>query len=108
MASLFTKKSEEGKEGLWSVSLAGGEGKQVIDCLIASRASTVAVDGIYFITGIGLYTIEFFSFRTHQHRQLAKVEDDFIYLTVSPDNRSLLWTQDDHSGSDLMLVESFR
>jgi Tol biopolymer transport system component len=105
--SVYYTKTEEGKEGLWSASLAGGEETQVIDSLIASRAFSVAVDGIYFITGTP-YTIEFFSFRTHQHRPLANVEDDVIYLTVSPDGRSILWTQDDHSGNDLMLVENFR
>ena len=70
--SVYYTKSEEGKEGLWRVPLAGGEETQTIGSLIANRAFSVTVDGIYFITGTGPYTIEFFSFRTQQHKPLAQ------------------------------------
>ena len=81
---------------------------RVIDSVIVNRAFSITDDGIYFITGTQSYTIQFFSFRTHQHRTLAKVENPFLYLTVSPDGKSILYSQIDQSGSDLMLVENFR
>jgi hypothetical protein len=100
----------------------GGNETQVLNLIIARRAFSVTPEGIYFITGTdsavtrdGVYfitetesfTIQFFSFRTQQYRTLAKVENPFVYLSVSPNNRSILYTQYDQSGSDLMLVEKF-
>ena len=101
----------------------GGKETQVISSIIARRAFSVTGDGIYFITGSdsavtrdGVYfitdtqsfTIQFFNFHTQQYRTLTKVENPFVYLSVSPDNRSILYTQYDQSGSDLMFVENFK
>jgi eukaryotic-like serine/threonine-protein kinase len=112
---LYYTKSVEGKEGLWRMPVTGGEETQVINRVIARRAFSVTRDGVYFITGTdssvtrdGVYfiadtesfTIQFFSFRTQQYRTLAKVENPFVYLSVSPDNKSILYTQYDQSGSD--------
>jgi Tol biopolymer transport system component len=120
---LYYTKSVEGREGLWRMPAGGGNETQVLNLIIARRAFSVTRDGIYFITGTdsavtrdGVYfitetesfTIQFFSFRTRQYRTLAKVENPFVYLSVSPDNRSILYTRYDQSGSDLMLVENFR
>jgi eukaryotic-like serine/threonine-protein kinase len=104
---VYYTKSEDG-EGLWRIPRTGGEETQVIDSVIANRAFSITGDGIYFITGTQSYTIQFFSFHTQQHSTLGKVENPFLYLTVSPDGRSILWTQNDQSGSDLMLVENFK
>jgi len=120
---LYYTKSVEGREGLWRMPAEGGKGTQVISLVIAHRAFCVTGDGIYFITGTdsavtrdGVYfitdtqsfTIQFFNFRTQQYRTLTKIENPFVYLSVSPDNRSILYTQYDQSGSDLMLVEKFK
>ena len=88
--------------------VAGGAEMQVFDSVVAKRAFSIIDDGIYFMTGTRSYTIEFFSFRTQQHKTIAKVENPHTGLTVSPDRRSILYTQIDQSGSDLMLVENFR
>jgi Tol biopolymer transport system component len=120
---LYYTKSVEGREGLWRMPVERGNETQVLNLIIARRAFSVTPEGIYFITGTdsavtrdGVYfitetesfTIQFFSFRTQQYRTLAKVENPFVYLSVSPNNRSILYTQYDQSGSDLMLVEKFR
>ncbi len=75
-------------------------------------------DGIYFITGPtsdSTYfiartvsdTLQFYSFQTRQRRALAKVENPWFYLSVSPDGRSILYSQNDQANNDLMLVEHF-
>jgi Tol biopolymer transport system component len=121
---LYCTKSVGGKEGLWRMPVARGEETQVINQVIARRAFSVARDGVYFITGTDAtvtsdgvrffitdakaFTIQFFSFGAQQVRTLSKVENPFIYLSASPDNKSILFTQYDQSGSDLMLVENFK
>ncbi len=106
---VYYTKSDEGKEGLWRMPFAGGEETQVINSVIVGgRAFSIIRDGVYFITGAQSCTIQFLSFRTHQNEILATVENPVNDLTVSPDGRSILYTQRDQSGSDLMLVENFR
>jgi eukaryotic-like serine/threonine-protein kinase len=117
--SVYFTKSEEGKEGLWKQPVAGGEEEQVLDSVIATRAFAVTDDGIYFITGPtsdSTYfiartvsdSLQFYSFRTRQRRALAKVENPWFYLSVSPDGRSILYSQNDQANNDLMLVEHFQ
>jgi Tol biopolymer transport system component len=105
--SIYYTKSHGGTEGLWQMSVAGGAEAQVIDSVITNRAFSVAGDGIYFITGTQSRTLEFFSFRTQQHKTLAKLENPDS-LSVSLDGRSILYSHDDQAGSDLMLVENFQ
>jgi hypothetical protein len=87
--------------------------------VIATRAFAVTSDGIYFITGPtsdSTYfiartvsdTLQFYNFRTRQRRALAKVENPWFYLSVSPDGRSILYSQNYQANNDLMLVEHFR
>jgi eukaryotic-like serine/threonine-protein kinase len=106
--SIYYTKSDEGKEGLWRMPVVGGAEAQVIDSVIYRRAFSVTGDGIYFITGTQSCTLEFFSLRIQQHKTLAKLENPAYYLSVSLDNKSILYSHDDQAGSDLMLVENFR
>jgi hypothetical protein len=49
------------------------------------------------------------SFSDQVIRDLANIKKLFaLGLTVSPDERSILYTQIDQSGSDIFLVENFR
>ncbi len=68
----------------------------------------MADDGIYFVTGTARYTLRFLSVRTGRRRILAKLDDHVIYLNLSPDGKSILYTQNEQAGSDLMLVEHFQ
>jgi hypothetical protein len=67
--------------------------------------------GIYFerhTEGWG-GTISFMSFSDQVILDLANIKKPFaLGLTVSPDERSILYTQIDQSGSDIFLVENFR
>ena len=53
-----------------------------------------------------------FRFATGEITQVATIEARIAgsapVLSATRDGRWLLWTQNDHTGSDLMLVENFR
>ena len=69
-------------------------------------------EGIYFIPrpdSAGRYSVGFFNFATKRIRSLSTIErPDQLALSVFPDGRSILYSQLDHVGSDLMLVENSR
>jgi len=57
-------------------------------------------------------TIEFFSFADGRRKQIAAMEKEGPILSpglaISPDQRSILYTQVDQNVSDITLVENFR
>ena len=79
---------------------------------MAWRAFSLVNDRIYFIPEPGAdgeHSIQFLSFATGKVKTVAPIsESPEEGLAVSPDGRSLLFSQFDESGSDLMLVENFR
>jgi hypothetical protein len=67
--------------------------------------------GVYFERGRGGpgFVISFMSFSDHAVRDVATINVPVgDGLTVSPDERSLVYSQIDQSGSDLFLVENFK
>ena len=105
---VYYTKSDEGTEGLWKAAVEGGAETQVLDAVVPNRGFAVADDGIYFVTGTAPYTLRFLSFRTGRQRIVARLDDHVIYLSLSPDGKSILYTQAEQAGSDLMLVEHFQ
>jgi len=67
--------------------------------------------GIYFTPRTGndsTSSVQFFNFATGATTQIVKVTKMLdLGLGVSPDGRTLLYSQVDHTGSNLMLVENF-
>ena len=117
--SLYYTKTDDGRDGLWTMPVAGGEEARVIDAVIATRAFVVTGDSIYFIRGLasdGSYfvsrtvtdTIEVHNLRTRQTRTLARVDNPWLYLSVTPDGGSLLYSQNDRADNELRLVEPFK
>jgi eukaryotic-like serine/threonine-protein kinase len=104
--------------GIWRVPVEGGEETLVLDTHKAGywSAWTVVEQGIYFITAEqpARPAIEFFSFTTGRVAEVAALAKPFRPwtnpegLSVSPDGRWILYTQEDRSDSDIMLVENFR
>jgi Tol biopolymer transport system component len=102
--------------GIWRLPVGGGQETPVLDHHRAGywRAWDVVADGIYFATAEvpSRPVIEFFSFATGQVTQIAQLEKPIFTtdqgLTVSPDQRWLVYVQIDQSGRDIMLVENFR
>jgi Tol biopolymer transport system component len=102
--------------GIWRVPVEGGDETLVFDELGAGlwRSWTVTREGIYFVGGepprrgvIALYR-----FSDGKVSEVFKPQRDiftgFLGLSVSPDGKSLLYTQADQVGRDIMLVENFR
>ena len=104
----FTR--ESGRGGLWKMPVEGGPETQVVPDLY--RYSYAATDkGIYFAHAAAQNrngSVEFLNFATGMAAEIVKVDKPVdLGLTVSPDGRTLLYTQVDSSGQDLMLVENF-
>jgi Tol biopolymer transport system component/DNA-binding winged helix-turn-helix (wHTH) protein len=102
--------------GIWRIPVKGGEESPVLDHHRAGywRYWVVTNKGIYFATAeTRLHPIiEFFSFATGKITQIAQLEKPLSVglrgLDISPDGRSILYTQMDQIGSDIMMMEDFR
>ncbi|MBO0857417.1 MAG: PD40 domain-containing protein, partial [Chloracidobacterium sp.] len=102
--------------GIWQTPVTGGPETPLLDRNNAGywRLWTVAPKGIYFATANDPAhpAIEFFNFATRKVTTISALDKPLSPtdpgLSVAPDGRSILFTQMDQSGSDLMLVENFR
>lgn len=104
--------------GIWRVPVEGGEETLVLDSHKAGywSAWTVVEQGIYFLTAEKLArpTIEFFNFSTGRVTEVTPLPKPFRPwtnhegLSVSADARWILYTQEDRTDMDIMLVENFR
>lgn len=104
-----------GAPGIWRVPVEGGEETQVIQ---QSTESLWALfdRGICFfdVSNSAGPALKLYSFATHQVtllREFAKdtsIDELSTVLSVSPDDRWIIYTQLDQAGSDLVLVENFQ
>jgi Tol biopolymer transport system component len=97
--------------GLWKVPAGGGEESRVLGSLGEDLNFAVVDEGVYFLSGMQAenVSLKFFDFATGKTKlvvQTAKPSE--LGLAISPDKRWILFTQIEHLGSDLMLVENFR
>ena len=105
-----------GPGGIWQVPVQGGEETPVLELKHAGywRYWALLNDGIYFVAreADSSPRLKFFSFATRQVTPMATLEkeplSDPTGLSVSPDQRSILYVQADQSVSDIILVENFR
>lgn len=102
---------------MWQVSADGGEETPVLEARVSNVSWAVAQRGIYFFTSQShpriSYTLNFFDFATRRTTQITTLErprGTFLIsdLTISPDERWILYMQRDQLDLDLMLVEDFR
>ncbi len=113
---VYYTRDNQVRASLWKVPVGGGEETQVLESVLAFNFS-VTPQGIYFIQApdtdeLGRsFLIRFFDFATGHATTIHSLPPGVgadMGLTVSPDGRSVLYTQLDQSQSDLMLVENFR
>jgi eukaryotic-like serine/threonine-protein kinase len=108
--SLYYTKSDS-SPSLWKMPVASGEETQVVP-EVYYRTFATAEHGVYFVPPPkpdGRSSIEFLSFTTGVTKTVLPLVRRISFgLSVSPDNRSLIYTQYDQAGSDLMLIENFR
>jgi Tol biopolymer transport system component len=96
--------------GLWRAPVEGGEETRVLEAVTA-RAFDVVEDGIYFLAPFRAKEtwLQFYDLRTSKTVALKAIEKPaFLYLYVSPDRRSILYSQTDQVAQDLILVPNFR
>lgn len=97
---------------LWRVPVVGGEETEVLTS-IDERAWAVVSEGIYFAQANpdGGTSVRFLRFGTGKVKAITTINRRFGCtggFSLTPDGHYLLYTQQDQSGSDLMLVENFR
>jgi hypothetical protein len=86
-----------------------GEERDIVES-IKDRNFAVAAGGVYFVqeTG-GTSDLRFLQFGSGNVRTIASLGRLVsLGLTISPDERSILFSRTEFEGSDLMLVENFR
>jgi hypothetical protein len=97
---------------VWRVPAGGGEEVKVLDSTHLYAEWTVGKQGIYFFTPPnkqGRSDICLYKFATGKINKILTIERNLYYrIAISPDERTILYTQFDQAGSDLMLVENFR
>jgi hypothetical protein len=103
------------KPGIWSIPAAGGEEAQVLENAGQSIWG-VARDGICFFDwkDAAHPVMQFYNFRDRRSTTLYEFPRGTLLdrgnaaISVSPDERWILYTQIDQGGSNLMFVENFR
>ena len=100
--------------GLWRVPTNGGEETEVISSLEAGYWGYWAVveNGIYYLDTTAKPGINFFDITTHRTTRVFDLENAPARrapgLAISPDKKTILYTQLDVLNSDIILVENFR
>jgi Tol biopolymer transport system component/DNA-binding winged helix-turn-helix (wHTH) protein len=100
--------------GLWRIPTNGGEEVELISPLEAGYWGYWAVveNGIYYLDTTTKPGIAFFDITTHRITRLFDLENrparQAPGLAVSPDKRTILYTQWDASDSEIILVQNFR
>jgi Tol biopolymer transport system component len=106
----------QGRSDVWKVPAVGGEETRVLGPAGVFQFAVVA-DGIYFIEpgplGYGGWikrnSLKFFSFAKGTAEKVFDIKySPDIGLSVSPDGRYVLFSQEEPFDCDLMLVENFR
>jgi Tol biopolymer transport system component len=111
---LYYTKGDE--PGIWRVAVSGGEETPLIEEFpkYLSGYWDLVDEGIYFADDkTSPYpTIRFFDFASRRETPVATLAGPAVPwaggLTVSPDRRSIVYTQSTYSRSEIMLVENFR
>jgi Tol biopolymer transport system component len=96
------------KDSLWRLRLEGGDEAQVLESVLNNQYAA-SDRGIYFIPDSKPFSVRFLNFDTGEVTIIANIPREPVWgLSVSPDGRSLLYSEFEATRSDLMLVENFR
>jgi Tol biopolymer transport system component len=108
---LYYSRGWPGPQSVWKMPVAGGESTRVLEAIAPMGKWTVGPDGIYFLTvpdEKGHTDLTVYEFATGKARKIRTMGRPVGDMAVSPDGRTILYTQLDEAGGDLMLVENFR
>jgi Tol biopolymer transport system component len=103
------------RPGVWRVPVGGGEERRLLDS-VGGRNWTVTKNGIYYfdftVQPGEAKRVKFYSFRSGKSQTVGVVEPtvstDFSGISVSADERWLLYSHIASTTSDLMLLDNFR
>jgi Tol biopolymer transport system component len=109
---IYYSKGWPQKLSVWRVPVEGGQEVKVLDSVNTDGQWTLGQLGIYFFSlpdKLGHSDIRLYEFATGKITKIVTVERKIDgYISVSPDGQTILYSQVDDAGSDLMLVENFR
>ena len=109
---LYYAKYARSPSSIWRVPVDGGAEVPVVDGLSYSLNFAVSARGLYFVAlneTPDRPSVDFLDFRTRQRSTLVHLDKPFWFgMTLSPDERSLVFPLVDSAGSNLMLVDRFR
>ncbi len=109
---LYYSKGWPGPQSVWKMPVGGGEGIKILDAVHPLAFWTLGKNGIYFFTvpdDKGHTDLSLYEFATAKTRKIRTIDRQVYSMpAVSPDGRTILYSQFDEIGSDLMLVENFR
>ena len=96
--------------GLWQQPLRGGPPKRVADRLYRRNLFVPSKDGVYYMARSGdAFGLFFLSQTTGQTKRVAAFSQDIFWgLDLSPDERSVYYSQYDVANADIMLIDDFR
>ena len=96
---------------IWKIPAEGGAAEPVTDGLANDAAFAVAKEGIYYKTSSERppgQVIQFLSFSTGQIRPVVVTDEEIgMGLSLSPDERFLIFALREQPGSDLNLIKDF-
>jgi len=101
------------EKGVWKIPAQGGMAERVTGPLSEENCGLAVTDkGIYYAAALdsrNRHSIQFFSFSTGRTRDVVVSDRPMgrVGLSVSPDERFVLFVQQDQSASDLMLIPDF-
>ncbi len=107
---LYYAKESTTPSSIWRVPVNGGAEVHVVDGLSYSINFAVGTRGLYFVAGGtgDKPSVDFFDFATAKRSTLVRLDKPFWFgMTLSPDERSLVFPLVDSAGSNLMLVDRF-
>src|SRR4029450_5687731 len=99
---------------VWRVPIDGGEETKVLDSVHPQTRWTVRQEGIYYLSAPdanGASDLCLFEFVSGKIKKLLRAPQKMTEsgdVAISPDGRTVLYSQADEAGSDLMLVENFQ
>jgi Tol biopolymer transport system component/tRNA A-37 threonylcarbamoyl transferase component Bud32 len=101
----------ENDQGLWSLPPAGGEPKLVLSEAVMARYALAGRSIYYFRDSQSIWVYRIDTGRKFEYVRFPKPvigADPGTAITVSADERTIIYTQTDRNESDLMLVENFK
>jgi len=106
---LYYTKPVSSSFSLWEMPVGGGQETELVKSI--KPGFTLAKKGIYFeqLNNDGSTSIRFLHLGTGKVTVVNRGSPGAsTFLSISPDERYLLYSQLDQRGSDLMLIENFR